>query len=145
MLRYTPCLKIWEGGRMGIRTELEQQFDFDIVDEFLDHFDIMTEVMEPTIIALERDDEAREERINELFRIFHNIKSATGFLKLERIHLLAELAEEVMEAIRSGSRDISSDAIDWLLTVSDQMRQWYDEIAMDQTLSQTNPKVLQVP
>jgi len=130
---------------MGIRTELEQQFDFDIVDEFLDHFDIMTEVMEPTIIALERDDEAREERINELFRIFHNIKSATGFLKLERIHLLAELAEEVMEAIRSGSRDISSDAIDWLLTVSDQMRQWYDEIAMDQTLSQTNPKVLQVP
>jgi len=45
---------------MGIRTRFEEEFDYDIVDEFLDHLDIMTEAMEPTIIALENDDELKD-------------------------------------------------------------------------------------
>ena len=129
---------------MGIRTTLEQNFDYDIVDEFLDHFDIMTEVMEPAIISLENP-KVREEKINELFRIFHNIKSATGFLKLERIHLLAELAEEVMEKLRSGGREVTPDVVDWLLLINDQMRAWYRQIADDEELGDTDPRILEIP
>ena len=129
---------------MGIRTELERQFDYDIVDEFLDHFDVMTEVMEPTIVALEQE-EGREERINELFRIFHTIKSATSFLKLERVHLLAELAEEVMDRLRNDSEALDEKTIDWLLLVNDQMRNWYTQIANDETLEDTNPRILDMP
>ncbi len=129
---------------MGIRTALERQFDYDIVDEFLDHFDVMTEVMEPSIIALENP-KTKEEKIHELFRIFHNIKSAATFLKLERIRLLAELAEETMERLRSGERSVTPETVDWLLLVNDQMRLWYRQIANDEELSDTDPRILQIP
>ncbi|WP_457596703.1 Hpt domain-containing protein [Hydrogenimonas sp.] len=129
---------------MGIRTELEREYDYDIVDEFLDHFDIMTEAMEPAIVALESE-RGRKERINELFRIFHNIKSAAGFLKLERIQLLAELAEEMMARLREEPSGVDAAKVDWLLLVSDQMRRWYEEIAADSALEETDPKILQMP
>ncbi|WP_300365446.1 Hpt domain-containing protein [Hydrogenimonas sp.] len=129
---------------MGIRTRLEQQFDYDIVDEFLDHFDIMTEVMEPTIIALEKEP-LRDEKINELFRLFHNIKSASSFLRLERIQLVAELAEEMMERLRSNSSNVDAEIIDWLLVVSDQLRDWYLQISNDGELEDTSPKILKIP
>ncbi len=129
---------------MGIRSRLEREFDYDIVDEFLDHFDVMTEVMEPTIISLENV-EVREEKINELFRIFHNIKSATAFLKLDRIHLLSELAEETMERVRERPELVSEELIDWLLLVSDQFRSWYSEISSDGELEDIDPKILLVP
>jgi two-component system chemotaxis sensor kinase CheA len=90
-------------------------------------------------------DDVREEKVNELFRIFHNIKSATSFLKLERIHLLAELSEEVMESLRSGTRSVDDEIIDWLLIVSDQMRQWYEEISTNRDLSSTDPRIIELP
>ncbi len=129
---------------MGIRTRLEQQFDYDIVDEFLDHFDVMTEVMEPSIVALENVS-VRSDKINELFRIFHNIKSAASFLKLERIHLLAELAEEMMERLRADENAVDEKVIDWLLLVSDQMRAWYLELSEDGELESIDPKILNIP
>ncbi|WP_456402779.1 Hpt domain-containing protein [Hydrogenimonas sp.] len=129
---------------MGIRNRLEREFDYDIVDEFLDHFDVMTEVMEPTIIALENE-EQRIEKINELFRIFHNIKSASSFLKIDRLHLLAELAEESMERLREDPSAVSEELIDWLLLVSDQFRAWYGEISSDGELEDIDPKILLVP
>jgi two-component system chemotaxis sensor kinase CheA len=129
---------------MGIRTRLEQQFDYDIVDEFLDHFDIMTEAMEPSIVALENPSH-RTDRINELFRIFHNIKSAASFLKLERVHLLAELAEETMERLRADESAADEKVIDWLLLVSDQMRAWYLELSEDGELENIDPKILNIP
>ncbi len=129
---------------MGIRNRLERQFDYDIVDEFLDHFDVMTEVMEPTIISLENEG-LREEKINELFRIFHNIKSASSFLKIDRLHLLSELAEETMERLRENPDAVSEETIDWLLLVSDQFRSWYTEISSDGELEDINPEILLVP
>ncbi len=129
---------------MGIRNRLEQQFDYDIVDEFLDHFDVMTEVMEPTIISLENE-ATREDKINELFRIFHNIKSASSFLKIERLHLLSELAEETMERLREDPSRVTDELIDWLLLVSDQFRAWYTEISGDGELEDIDPKILLVP
>ncbi len=137
-------IAIKQEAKMGIRNWLERQFDYDIVDEFLDHFEVMTEVMEPTIISLEND-EIREEKINELFRIFHNIKSASSFLKIDRLHLLSELAEETMERLRENPDAVSEELIDWLLLVSDQFRSWYSEIVSDGELEEINPKILLVP
>jgi len=122
----------------------KEEYDYDIVDEFLDHLDIMTEAMEPTIIALEKED-GRSEMINELFRIFHNIKSASGFLKIERIHLLSELAEELMESVRQNPNSLSEEIIDWLLLVNDQFRVWYTQLENDDELKDINPKILNVP
>ncbi len=129
---------------MGIRKRLERQFDYDIVDEFIDHFDVMTEVMEPAIISLENE-ELKDDKVNELFRIFHNIKSASSFLKMDRVHLLAELSEETMERLREDPSLVTEELIDWLLLVSDQFRSWYEEISSDGELEDINPKILKIP
>ncbi len=132
---------------MGVRRQLELSYDYEIVDEFLDHFDIMTEVMEPTIIAIENstDPQLRIDKINELFRIFHNIKSASSFLKIERLNLLAELAEEMVSRLRDDPESVDSRVIDWLLAVHDQMRRWYEQIAADEELEETDPNLLKLP
>ncbi len=132
---------------MGVRQRLESSYDYEIVDEFLDHFDIMTEVMEPTIIAIESasDPQKRREKIDELFRLFHNIKSASAFLKIERLNLLAELAEEMVSRLRDDPESVDSRVIDWLLAVHDQMRRWYDQIAADEELEETDPNLLKLP
>lgn len=130
---------------MGVRTQLEREFDYEIVDEFLDHFDIMTDTMEPAIIALENARQ-REAKINELFRIFHNIKSASSFLKIDRINHLAALAEEMMERLRANPDRIDDEIIDWLLLVSDQMRRWYEQILNnEETLAEIDPQSLNIP
>ena len=132
---------------MGVRQRLESSYDYEIVDEFLDHFDIMTEVMEPTIIAIESasDPQKRREKIDELFRLFHNIKSASAFLKIERLNLLAELAEEMVSRLRDDPESVDSRVIDWLLAVHDQMRRWYVQIAADEELEETDPNLLKLP
>ncbi len=129
---------------MGIKKRLEEEYDYEVVDEFMDHFDIMTEAMEPTIIAFDASS-VEKERIDELFRMFHNIKSATSYLKIERIYLLAELAEEEMERIRSNPASVDENVIDWLLLVSDQMRKWYKELMVDEELTPIDPKILNLP
>lgn len=130
--------------RMGIRKRLEERYDYEVVDEFIDHFDIMTEAMEPAVVALEHA-ENKKGRIDDLFRMFHNIKSASSYLKIERLYLLAELAEEEMERFRSDPTLIDADAVDWLLMVSDQMREWYRNLEKDEELTPINPKILNVP
>ena len=129
---------------MGVRTRLEEEFDYDIVDEFLDHFDIMTEGMEFIIIALENGN-GEIEKINELFRIFHNIKSATGFLKIDQINHLAEISEDLMESIRNNPNTLSEEVIDWLLLVNDQFRTWYEQLEDDEEFEDINPKILNIP
>ena len=39
---------------MGIRSELEASFDFEIIDEFLDHFSLMVDSMEIMILDLNK-------------------------------------------------------------------------------------------
>jgi len=39
---------------MGVRSDLEASFDFDIVDEFFDHYTMMVESMEVMIIDLSK-------------------------------------------------------------------------------------------
>ena len=63
---------------------LEAEFDVEIVEEFFSHYSFMIEALEPLIIGLEKE-ELYPNNINEMFRIFHNIKSSTGYLKLNAI------------------------------------------------------------
>ncbi|WP_228584216.1 hypothetical protein [Campylobacter sputorum] len=57
---------------MGILKTIEVDFPSDLVEDFLSHYSLMCELMEPLIIKLERED-LYKDSINELFRIFHNI------------------------------------------------------------------------
>lgn len=119
---------------MGVRKTLEETFDFEIVDEFLDHFSMASESMELLTIQLEKP-EYYARNVDELFRIFHNIKSATGFLHISMINNFAIDVEELLEQLRKKSGPASSEIVDWLLMCDDHMTVWNDNLRMDEDLA----------
>ncbi len=130
---------------MGIYSDLEVDFDLDIVEDFLNHYAVMCENMEPLIINLNKS-EYYESNIGELFRIFHNLKSAGGFLKLEPIVKLSSLAEDVIEEARSMQGPASEEFIDWLLLISDQFEKYREDLEDNaEYFTVLNPLIIKVP
>lgn len=130
---------------MGILMQLEVDFDIEIVEDFISHYAIMCENMEPLIIGLNKHDRYRE-NIGELFRIFHNMKSAAGFLKLDPIIKLAVLGEDVVEEARLLKGPASEAFIDWLLLVSDQFDRYRKDVENDADFfTVLNPLIIKVP
>ncbi len=129
---------------MGIRSDLENNFDFEIVDEFLDHFSMMIEIMEPLIVDL-GNTERYHHSIEELFRIFHNIKSASGYLKIEPMARLATLVEDALESLRKRDTVVNEETVNWLISVSDMFMQWQEDFKMDNELSKIHFTLLILP
>lgn len=130
---------------MGLFSQLEVDFDLEIVEDFVSHYAIMCEVMEPLIIGLAKE-EYYEENVRELFRIFHNIKSAGGFLKLDPIIKLATLCEDVAEEARVLEGPATDEFIDWLLMASDQFEKYRLNIEDDdEHFGMLEPLIIKVP
>ncbi|MEN4054096.1 MULTISPECIES: Hpt domain-containing protein [Sulfurimonas] len=129
---------------MGIRSDLDANFDFEIVDEFLDHYAMMVESMEVMIIDLQKPN-MYERSTNELFRVFHNIKSASAYLKIVPMNKLAAFVEDELEALRKQKPPVSQETIDWLLNISDMFATWQDDFKMDNELSKIKYSLLKIP
>ena len=115
---------------MGLLGELEGKFDFDIVDEFIDHFEIMCSALEPIIHRLDEGEDIPG-CIEEIFRIAHNLKSASGFLELTVLHKFAEFIEDNLEKIRHRETKFAPATIDWFYLISDQLNDWYEDLTQD--------------
>ena len=129
---------------MGTRRELEENFDFEIVDEFLEHFSMMVDIMEPLIVNLSKENKYKDD-VNELFRIFHNLKSASSFLKLEPMVRLSTFVENALEILRNQDGPTNEEVISWLLRISDMFEQWYDDLKLDNDLSKIEFSLLKLP
>lgn len=129
---------------MGVRRELEENFDFEIVDEFLEHFSMMVDIMEPLIINLGKESDYKND-IGELFRIFHNLKSASAFLRLEPIIRLSTFVESALETLRNQDGPANEEVITWLLSISDMFEKWYDDLKLDNELSKIEFSLLKLP
>ena len=129
---------------MGILSNLYENFDNDIVEEFLMMLDITEDNIDMIIEDLKID---YDNTINDLFRLFHNLKSATAFLQLKRIHNFAHFVENILEAARNKyleQKKLQS-LMDWLFVVSGQFHEWYRNITSDSELAPLNPKILKPP
>ena len=129
---------------MGARRELEKQFDFEIVDEFLDHFSMMVDIMEPLVIDLEKAS-VYAHSIDELFRIFHNLKSASSYLQLEPIIRLSTFVEDALDQMRALEGPSNEETIDWLLQINDMYLLWQDDLKLDNELSKVKFSLLKLP
>jgi len=129
---------------MGIRSDLEEQFDFDIVDEFLDHYALMVESMEIMILDLSKP-EMYSRSVDELFRVFHNIKSASGYLNITSMNKLASFVEDALEELRERQTIISKETTDWLLEINDMFSNWNDDLTQDRALSKVKFSLLKLP
>jgi two-component system chemotaxis sensor kinase CheA len=129
---------------MGIRSDLDANFDFEIVDEFLDHYSMMVESMEIMILDLSKPN-MYTRSINELFRVFHNIKSASGYLKITSMAKLASFVEDELETLRKKEPPVNEETITWLLDVSDMFASWQDDLKLDNPISKIRYSLLKIP
>ena len=129
---------------MGARRELEANFDIEIVDEFLEHYSMMVDIMEPLIVNLSKENKYKDD-INELFRIFHNLKSASSFLKLESMIRLSTFVENALETLRNEEGPANEEVITWLLNISDMFEKWNDDLKLDNELSKIEFSLLKLP
>lgn len=129
---------------MGVRSDLDTNFDFEIVDEFLDHYSMMVDSMEVMILDLSKPS-MYERSVNELFRVFHNIKSASGFLKITPMSKLAGFVENELEILRKMNKPVSDDTTNWLLSISDMFAQWQDDLKLDNKLTHIKYSLLKIP
>lgn len=129
---------------MGVRSDLDENFDFEIIDEFLDHYAMMVESMEVMILDLSKPN-MYERSVNELFRVFHNIKSASGYLKIVPMNKLAAFVEDELEVLRQKKPPISEETTNWLLNISDMFAAWQDDLKQDNELSKIKYSLLKIP
>ena len=129
---------------MGVRSDIEANFDFEIVDEFLDHYALMVESMELLILDLAKENMYKRS-VEELFRVFHNIKSASGFLHLEPMQKLAAFVENVLEDLRKRDKPANDDTINWMLAISDMFVTWQNDLQMDNDLTPIKFSLLKIP
>ncbi len=129
---------------MGIRSDLDSNFDYEIVDEFLDHYSMMVDYMEVMILDLKKPNKY-EQSINELFRVFHNIKSASGFLKIVQMSRLSAFVEDALEQIRTNHSSVNEETISWLLEISDMFATWKDDLKLDNELTRIKYSLLKLP
>ncbi|MFA6137611.1 MAG: Hpt domain-containing protein [Sulfurimonas sp.] len=129
---------------MGIRSDLDANFDFEIVDEFLDHYSMMVDSMEVMIIDLSNP-EMYKRSVDELFRVFHNIKSASGFLKIVPMQRLSTLVEDELEKLRTMQPPINQEVVNWLLRISDMFAKWHEDFKLNNKLSKVKYSLLKIP
>jgi len=129
---------------MGVRSDLDANFEFEIVDEFLDHYSMMVESMEVMIIDLSKPN-MYQRSVNELFRVFHNIKSASGYLKITQMAKLSSFVEDELEVLRNKTTPISEETINWLLNISDMFATWQNDLKLDNELTNIKYSLLKIP
>ncbi len=129
---------------MGIRSDLDANFDFEIVDEFLDHYSMMVDSMEVMILDLQKPS-MQKRSVDELFRVFHNIKSASSYLQIEPMRRLSALVEDELEELRNSSEPVNEETITWLLEISDMFATWHDDLKKDDKLSKIRYALLKIP
>ena len=129
---------------MGIKSDLDANFDFEIVDEFLDHYSMMVDSMEVMILDLSKIG-MQKRSIDELFRVFHNIKSASGYLRIEPMTRLSTLVEDALEELRKQDGPVNEETINWLLAISDMFACWHEDFKQDANLSKIKYSLLKIP
>ncbi len=92
----------------------------DFLLEFIDESQTHLAACEGILLGLKPGIPVPVDEINAAFRALHTIKGGAGFLEQERIQRLAHAGEQVMDALRSGTLELTAEHLDALLkTVSD--------------------------
>lgn len=129
---------------MGIRSDLDSNFDSEVINEFYDHYTMMVESMEVMILDLSKPN-LYQRSFDELFRVVHNVKSASGFLNIEPMRRLSTFVEEVLEELRLRDNPIEQNTQGWLLEVFDTFESWKEDMKNDRELTKVKYSLLKIP
>jgi two-component system chemotaxis sensor kinase CheA len=99
----------------------------EIVKEFVVESNENLDRLDRELVELEKDPSARE-TLASIFRTFHSIKGATGFLGFSKLEAVAHAGESLLSRLRDGVLIINSEIASGLLTLVDCVRQMLSQI-----------------
>lgn len=131
---------------MGILQNLEQDFEHDDIEKFLQFFRTMCDQFEPLIIKLASDTDKYKQAINELEILAHNTAWASRRLELVEVTDLCVFCEELMNQAKHFTGPASDEFTDWLLLLSDQFEKYCRSYENDDAvLAVFNPTLVKMP
>ncbi len=101
-----------------LATGIDADIFFDFASEAEEHLSIA----ESTLLSLETNPEDSE-RLNAVFRAFHTIKGAAGFLNLQDIVHVAHTLEDVLDSARKGEIRLNTAILDVALESVDLLKE----------------------
>ncbi|MBI5179489.1 MAG: chemotaxis protein CheA [Nitrospinae bacterium] len=105
---------------IGSKIVLMDENDAVIFDGFLDESTDMVNKIEEYVMALEENPENMD-IINSLFRVFHSLKGAAGFLGMNEINTLCHDAENLLDNARKGKMKVDREFSDIVMVVRDML------------------------
>ncbi|MBD5641640.1 MAG: chemotaxis protein CheA [Desulfovibrio sp.] len=107
---------------------MSQEFnDPELFADFIAEAKEHLETIEPNLLELEKAPDNLS-LLNDIFRPMHSLKGASGFLGLNRINHLAHKSENILDELRKGSMQVTSETMDVILASTDALRQMIENL-----------------
>jgi two-component system chemotaxis sensor kinase CheA len=106
--------------------------DADILQEFLIESAENLARLDHEMVELERSPQDRE-LLASIFRTIHTIKGTCGFFGYQRLEAIAHIAENILNELRNGARDLDTPLATLLLAGVDAIKKILASIEADQT------------
>ena len=106
--------------------------DPDILQEFLIESAENLARLDHEMVELERRPQDRE-LLASIFRVIHTIKGTCGFFGYKRLEAVAHIAENILNELRNGTRDLDTPLASLLLAAVDAIKRILASIEANQT------------
>lgn len=105
----------------------QEFFDPELIADFIAEAKEHLETIEPNLLELEKTPDNLA-LLNDIFRPMHSLKGASGFLGLNKINHLAHKSENILDELRKGAMQVTSEIMDVILASTDALRQMIDNL-----------------
>ncbi|NOQ63242.1 MAG: hypothetical protein GQ582_01865 [Methyloprofundus sp.] len=106
--------------------------DLSLLEDFILGAGESLEEMEAALLSLETDPENKE-LLDTIFRDLHTIKGAAQFVGLDKVAELSHVAEDLLDAIRTGEKAATLDIITVLMHSKDRVEVLIEDLERSQT------------
>jgi two-component system chemotaxis sensor kinase CheA len=113
----------------------------DLLQEFIAETRETLEALSGEIVAWEATPDDRE-RLDAIFRFVHTVKGSCGFLDLPRLARLSHAAEDVLAAVRDGTRLPDTRLVNAVLAIVDRIGELVEAIDAGTSLDDTGEDML---
>ncbi|MEO5866417.1 MAG: chemotaxis protein CheW [Sphingomonas sp.] len=113
----------------------------DLLQEFIAETRETLEALSGEIVAWEANP-GDGERLDAIFRFVHTVKGSCGFLDLPRLSRLSHAAEDVLAAVRDGSRSPDTALVNAVLAVVDRIGELVEAIDAGAALDDSSEDLL---
>ena len=116
--------------------------DNEIMQEFLVEAGELYEQLNDQFVQLESSPDDAD-LVNAIFRAYHTIKGGAGFMKLTPMVEVCHRAEDAINLVRQGEKQVDPQLVDVMFQVLDALEVMFDDVRAGNELSEADPGLIQ--